>query len=95
MRGLGEPSAKQSHGKVILCSDGMVWDEGAAEQHQGQRSAKVASAGQQLLPVQAAGTQENPRGLGGCDEIGLGMWLQPLDPMVARAVEGGWRGERG
>lgn len=70
----------------------MVWDEGAAEQHQGQRSAKVASAGQQLLPVQAAGTQENSRGLGGCDEIGLGMWLQPLDPVVARAVEGGWHG---
>lgn len=73
----------------------MVWDEGAAEQHQGQRSAKVASAGQQLLPVQAAGTQESSLGLGGCDEIGLGMWLQPLDPVVARAVEGGWRGERG
>lgn len=86
--GLGEPLAKQRHGKVMPCSDGMVWDEGAAEQHHGQWSVKVPSAGQQLLPVQAAGTQENSRGLGGCDEIGLETWLQPLDPVGSSSCGG-------
>lgn len=43
----------------------------------------------------AAETQENYWGLGGCNELGLEMWLQPFDNVDSKSCEGGWDGQCG